>query len=172
MNGLVMARMVLINHDGWRIMKDFKFFLSLKATQYDTYYKCLCPCWSSFNFLTRWMVWELVVHKRDEPSVNHLIAFLQPAKTRHSSVGRCSVQVHDHVVLRHHQLQRADHVAEDTHEVPTWLSHRGQKIKTSHLVTTSQWTDVMPHSCHVLKSAQTPDTVPNEEKKKAMSPHF
>lgn len=28
-----MARTVLINHDGWRIMKDFKFFLSLKTTQ-------------------------------------------------------------------------------------------------------------------------------------------
>lgn len=29
MKGLVMARTVLINHDGCRIMKDFRFFRSL-----------------------------------------------------------------------------------------------------------------------------------------------
>lgn len=28
-NGFVMARNVLMNHDGWTMMKDFKFFLSL-----------------------------------------------------------------------------------------------------------------------------------------------
>lgn len=29
--GLVMARIVLINHEGWTIIKDFRFFRSLKA---------------------------------------------------------------------------------------------------------------------------------------------
>lgn len=32
MKGFVMARTVLMNHDGCRMMKDFKFFLSLKTT--------------------------------------------------------------------------------------------------------------------------------------------
>lgn len=45
-----------------------------------------------------------------EPSVDHLVAFLQPAEAGHSPVGGGAVQVHDHVVLRHHQLQRADHI--------------------------------------------------------------
>lgn len=48
------------------------------------------------------------------PSVDHLVAFLQPAQARHSSVGCGAVQVDDHVVLRHHQLQGADHIAAET----------------------------------------------------------
>lgn len=49
------------------------------------------------------------------PSVDHLVAFLQPAQARHSSVGCGAIQVDDHVVLRHHQLQGADHIAAETH---------------------------------------------------------
>lgn len=45
-----------------------------------------------------------------EPSVDHLVALLQPAQAGHPSVGGGAVQVHDHVVLGHHQLQRANHV--------------------------------------------------------------
>lgn len=47
-----------------------------------------------------------------EPSVDHLVALLQPAEAGHSSVGGGAVQVHDHVVLGHHQLQRANHIPE------------------------------------------------------------
>lgn len=67
---------------------------------------------------------EMDVNKEDGPSVDHLIAFLQPAQARHPPVGCGAVQVYDHVVLRHHQLQRADHIAEDKHAlkktVSTW----------------------------------------------------
>lgn len=90
MNGLVMARMVLINHDGWRIMKDFKFFLSLRITSHA---KVLCKCWCiSFHFHSAKLQMFLVIqgfsHKtnvvshssdtteQDRPSVNHLIALL------------------------------------------------------------------------------------------------
>lgn len=48
------------------------------------------------------------------PSVDHLVAFLQPAQARHSSVGCGAVQVDYQVVLRHHQLQGADHIAAET----------------------------------------------------------
>lgn len=124
MKGLVTARTVLMNHDGWRIMKDFRFFLSLKTTQHVTILGVLMSvleliltvtlqsdkCWQSCTMLL--MSHEILSWS---PSINHLIAFLQPTKTRHSSVGCGTIQVHNHVVLRHHQLQCADHVAEDTH---------------------------------------------------------
>ena len=32
MKGLVTAKMVLMNQDGWTMMKDFRFFLSLNET--------------------------------------------------------------------------------------------------------------------------------------------
>lgn len=54
-------------------------------------------------------------NEAEKPSVDHLIAFLQPAKAGHSSVGCGSIQVHDHVVLCNHQLQCADHVTKERH---------------------------------------------------------
>lgn len=39
-----------------------------------------------------------------------MVAPLQPAEAGRPPVRRGSVQVDDHVVLRYHQLQRADHV--------------------------------------------------------------
>lgn len=49
--------------------------------------------------------------RRLSPSVYHLVALLQPPQPRHPPPRRRSVQVHDHVVLSHQQLQAADHVA-------------------------------------------------------------
>lgn len=107
MKGLVTARTVLMNHDGWRIMKDFKFFLSLKKKQHVIWSRWLHGCVNNYQL-------HLLFHSinKDQPSVDHLIAFLQPSKARHSSVGRGSIQVHNHIVLGHHQLQCADHVAD------------------------------------------------------------
>lgn len=128
MKGLVMARMVLINHDGWRIMKDFKFFLSLRKTSHVKYHirahllhshsfhssaTNSCQTVLSISMNQRIATFHVTLWYR--PPVNHLITFLQPTKTRHSPVRRGSIQIQDHVVLRHHQLQCADHIAVYTH---------------------------------------------------------
>lgn len=44
------------------------------------------------------------------PPVNHLVASLEPAQSRHPPVRSGSVQVDNHVVLGNHQLQGADHI--------------------------------------------------------------
>lgn len=55
-------------------------------------------------------MWE----ERQLPPVNHLVALLEPAKARHPTMRSRSIQVDDHVVLCHHQLQGADHVSDTT----------------------------------------------------------
>lgn len=49
------------------------------------------------------------------PSVNHLIAFLQPANAWHFTTRGSSVNVNDQVVLRDQHLQTAHHVPEGQH---------------------------------------------------------
>ena len=44
------------------------------------------------------------------PPVDHLVALFQPANARHPPPGRGAVQVHDHVIFRHEELQAADDV--------------------------------------------------------------
>lgn len=36
------------------------------------------------------------------PSVNHLVAFLHPCKSRHSPPRRGTIQVNDHIIFSHH----------------------------------------------------------------------
>lgn len=44
------------------------------------------------------------------PPVDHLVALFQPANAWHPPPGRGAVQVHDHVIFRHEELQAADDV--------------------------------------------------------------
>ena len=56
------------------------------------------------------------------PSVDHLVAALQPAQVGHLLLRSGTVEIHDHVVLDDEQLQRAHHVPDDTHQGSTALS--------------------------------------------------
>lgn len=108
MKGLEMARTVRINQDGWVMISDFRFFLSLnmqirRRFWYYVYlklFKYKTDVYKSFFFI---------------PSVNHLIAFLQPANAWHFTTRGSSVNVNDQVVLRHQHLQTAHHVPEGQH---------------------------------------------------------
>lgn len=118
MKGLVMARMVLMNQDGCTIINDFKFFLSLQETSHTFSLCCHYFFSPPFIFCQREQMFLghdiICAGMMVGPSVDHLVAFLQPAQARHSSVGCGAVQVDYHVVLRHHQLQGADHIAAET----------------------------------------------------------
>lgn len=48
-------------------------------------------------------------------SVDHLVASLQPDDAGHLPAGRRSVEVNDHVIFRHQQLQAADDVPDGAH---------------------------------------------------------
>lgn len=44
------------------------------------------------------------------PPVDHLVTLLQPADARHPPPGGGTIQVHDHVILRHQEFQTADDI--------------------------------------------------------------
>ena len=44
------------------------------------------------------------------PPVDHLVALFQPANARHPPPGRGAIQVHNHVIFCHEELQAADDV--------------------------------------------------------------
>lgn len=45
------------------------------------------------------------------PSVNHLVAFFQPADSRHLTPRGGSIHVNDQVVFSHQHLKTADHIS-------------------------------------------------------------
>lgn len=47
------------------------------------------------------------------PSVDHLIALLEPANAGHLTPWRSSIHVYDQVILRHQHLQTAHHIPEE-----------------------------------------------------------
>lgn len=59
---------------------------------------------------------SLPLEPAPSPSIDHLVALLQPADAGHPPPGRGAIQVHDHVILCHQEFQTAD-------DVP---GHRGQ----------------------------------------------
>lgn len=44
------------------------------------------------------------------PPIDHLVTLLQPADARHPPPGGGTIQVHDHVILRHQEFQTADDI--------------------------------------------------------------
>lgn len=56
------------------------------------------------------------------PPVNHVVTLLQPAEAGHPPSGCGAIQIHDHVILSHEQLQAADDVPAQGvgDEVPMW----------------------------------------------------
>jgi hypothetical protein len=53
---------------------------------------------------------HLILSPTHSPPVDHLVALFQPANARHPPPGRGAVQVHDHVIFRHEELQAADDI--------------------------------------------------------------
>lgn len=85
MKGLVSARRVRMNQEGWTIIRDFRFFLNLRRNG-DT--SCQSSAWPP----------DLRV---SSPPIDLLVALPQPAHGRHPLPRRGPVQVDDHVVLGH-----------------------------------------------------------------------
>lgn len=114
MKGLEIAMTVRMNQDGWVMIRDFKFFLSLRMKIEDV----------SLNFLKLICI---KVFTLSIPSVDHLIALLEPANAGHL-VPRCSsVHVYDQVILRHQHLQTAHHIPEEQ----VWRPH--ERVKRSQI---------------------------------------
>lgn len=83
-------------------------------------------------------------------SVDHLVASLQPADSRHLPARSCSVQVNNHVIFGHQQLQAAHHVPEKRNKRSEHL-HVGTIMCKNHrkkpTETDSPWCRCSRHSC-------------------------
>lgn len=100
MKGLEIAMTVRMNQDGWVMIRDFRFFLSLRMKIEAVY----------LNFLKSICIKVITI---SIPSVDHLIALLEPANAGHLAPRRSSIHVYDQVILCHQHLQTAHHIPEE-----------------------------------------------------------
>lgn len=115
--GRVTARIVLINHEGWTIINDFKFFrnLSNKSNSFLEKQKNhkrerkikYSKSWHAGELQKSTLIKIMAVDQTGKhylPSINHLITFFHPTQSRHPSSWSCSIQVDNHIVFSYHQL--------------------------------------------------------------------
>lgn len=114
--GRVTARIVLINHDGWTIINDFKFFRNLrkknnsflekqKKNHKKRSYTINPGIQLSYRNVINIKIMAVdQIGKHYLPSINHLITLFHPTQSRHLSSWCCSIQVDNHIVFSYHQL--------------------------------------------------------------------
>lgn len=67
------------------------------------------------------------------PSVNHLVAFFQPADSRHLTPRGGSIHINDQVIFGHQHLETADHISADQRGGDLFHGYKFTIQKTSDL---------------------------------------
>lgn len=113
--GLVTPSKVRMNQEGWTMMNIFRFFFSLSDKRRDV--KMGAPSSGPAVELSgRPQAVSKAAGGNGRPSeklppVDHVVALFQPREAGHSPARGGAIQVDDHVILSHHQLQGTDDVS-------------------------------------------------------------